>query len=68
MVYKIEKNIPLPGPSKYPLMELKVGESFATNRSDFQGVRGAIQKLQKISKFRFITRQDGESIRVWRSK
>jgi hypothetical protein len=68
MAYKIEKNIPLPGPSKYPLMDLKIGESFVANRGEFQGVRGAIQKLQKVSKFRFVTRQDGESIRVWRSK
>jgi hypothetical protein len=68
MTYKIEKNVPMPGPSKYPLVDMKIGDSFATSRGDFQGVRGAIQKLQKASKLRFVTRQDGECIRVWRSK
>jgi hypothetical protein len=67
-MYKIEKNIPLPGPSKYPLMEMKVGESFIVPKDDFQGVRGAIQKVQKAYKMRFTTRREDSSIRVWRSK
>jgi hypothetical protein len=67
MRYKIEKDIPIPGPSKYPLLQMKIGDSFVAPKGEYQGLRAAVQKVQREEKSRFTTRQDGECIRVWRT-
>ncbi len=67
MRYKIEKDVPIPGPSKYPLSQLKIGDSFLVPKDEYAGLRSAIQKSQREYNVRFVTRRDGDCIRVWRT-
>ena len=67
MRYKIEKDVPMPGPSKYPLLQMKIGDSFLAPKNEYAGLRSAVQKTQREHKYRFTTRQDEDSIRVWRT-
>lgn len=67
MRYKIEKDIPIPGPSKYPLSQLKVGDSFLAPKDEYAGLRSAIQKAQREYNVHFVTRREDDSIRVWRT-
>jgi hypothetical protein len=67
MRYKIEKDVPIPGPSKYPLSQMKVGDSFLAPKDEYAGLRSAVQKAQREYNVRFVTRQDDDKIRVWRT-
>ena len=67
MRYKIENNIPIPGPSRYPLPQMKVGDSFVAPKDEYAALRSAIQKAQREYNVRYVTRQDNGNIRVWRT-
>ena len=75
--YKIEKNVPLPvfrKISRYPLRDLKVGDSFVVPVSEAKVIRSAINRVHRTTKktFHFITRtvngrgRAGKQLRVWR--
>ena len=73
MPYKIEKNVPLShrtSSNKYPLKELKVGDSFFVPVEDLglsgrNGIYVAATRLRiKIT----IRQQPDRSLRVWRIK
>ena len=66
-MFKIEKNVPMPTGGKYPLAEMSVGDSFAVSKAHMVGVRSMIQKLQRSTKMRWVTRTYDENIRVWRT-
>jgi hypothetical protein len=76
MAIQIETGIPMPlkpstrGKSKFPMSEMKVGDSFAVDLGDHKSwafVFSAIQDAQRITGFKFSTRlvEDGKR-RVWR--
>ena len=75
--YKIEKNVPVPTfrkISRYPLRDLKVGDSFVVPVSEAKVIRSAINRVHRTTKktFHFITRtvngrgRAGKQLRVWR--
>ena len=75
--YKIEKNVPMPTScrlSRYPLRDLKVGDSFAVPISEVKMIRSAINRTHRVTKkaLHFVTRtvhgrgRAGRQLRVWR--
>lgn len=75
--YKIEKDVPIPAfrkISRYPLRDLKVGDSFVVPISEVKMIRSAINRVHRTTKktLHFITRtvngrgRAGKQIRVWR--
>lgn len=69
--FKIEKGIPQParnGCTKYPLRQMKVGESFFVGEStNASVVRSNIALFSKRNPdYKFSTRKEGTGIRVWR--
>lgn len=67
---KIDKGIPVPTEtrvraSKYPLAEMEVGDSFFTEKD----IKGMISRFAaKHNGKKFVTRKEGDGIRVWRTK
>jgi hypothetical protein len=63
--YKIEKSIPLPtkNPSLYPLLEMKIGDSFFGADASIQN---SVLNYAKYYKVRVTTRKVDGGIRVWR--
>ena len=67
-MFKIEKGVPMPHGGKYPLTDMGVGDSFLAAKDDLQGLRAAIQKAQRNSRMRWMTRADGDGyVRTWRT-
>lgn len=68
--FKIVSNIPLPtkrGRFRYPLDDMKVGNSFRVDANDVQGLRMAIsQRKRRGREERFTVRKNGDSHRCWR--
>lgn len=66
-MYQIEKDVPVPKASKYPLKEMEVGDSFAAPWHERHKIAVSCQKLKPK---RFATRvvfEDGQKVcRVWR--
>jgi hypothetical protein len=65
MSYKIDKNVPIPGPTKQPMPfdQLKVGESFQTSRYIYCGPYNT-----KYAPKEFVCRKHEGVYRVWRVK
>jgi hypothetical protein len=68
---KIDKDIPLPDrcilASKYPLNEMKVGDSMYVDKRN-AGQGGWLQYYSLKSGYRFATRREGNGTRIWRIK
>ena len=69
----IEKNVPLPAnpinpgsEKKYPLRELEVGDSFTAPFAQRAALASAMHKAGKRYGRRFISRREGDAVRVWR--
>lgn len=67
---KIDKHVKLPTPSdregKYPWDKMKVGDSFQVPFS--HSIRACASYAGSKRGWRFITRKDGDKVRVWRVK
>lgn len=66
----IDSNIPIPEKqkkSKYPLLDMNVGESFLSNNS-YNAIQSACSRVKKDTGMKFMTRKDEGGIRVWRIK
>lgn len=75
MNYKIEKKVPRPikhgagRRSKYPLREMKIGDSFLVTDTTPQNVRTAVAWFaMRHNQFKFCTAKEESGIRVWRIK
>lgn len=78
MTYKIEKGIPIKSKSKYPLVEMEVGDSFlvpfqgenkSAQQSRISSYLWTISNHNKLLKGRkYSMRVLDEGIRVWRIK
>lgn len=71
MEFKIEKNIPLPERDyvhNYPFGEMEIGDSFAfkTDGRKAHDLRLAMGLFHKLSPKRFISKDVGREIRIWR--
>lgn len=76
--FAVEKNIPLPPRSggknggramKYPLGEMKVGDSFYAPKSSAKSARAAASSHQRRHKgIEFVSRKEGTGMRIWRTK
>lgn len=69
--FKIEKEIPIPdfafSRSKYPLKDMKIGDSFFVSSESLNGARSSCYNFSKIHKdYKFITRKENDGCRVWR--
>lgn len=69
--FKIETGIPIPGfgvgSSKYPLVEMKIGDSFFVSNESSSGARSSCSNLSKKHKeYKFITRKETGGCRIWR--
>ena len=73
--YKVEKNIPIPHHRihRYPLLDLKVGDSFVVPINETKHVRSAIGRVHRNNiALSFVTRtvngrgKAGKQLRVWR--
>lgn len=66
-MYQVEKGVPLPSASKYPLREMEVGDSFSAPWQERHRIAVTGNKLKPK---RFATRvlvENGERVcRVWR--
>lgn len=67
MMYKIEKNIPLPEKKQYPFKELEVGESFFVEGNTLGKMRNAASYHSRMlsPKF-FVAAWMDNGTRVWR--
>lgn len=69
--FKIDKGIPIPPkkarwrPSKYPFVNMQVGDSFFTNGTA-ASLRSATFTYSKRTNTKFVTRSEGTGWRVWR--
>lgn len=75
MKIRIEKGVPIPpqkgrppggSPLRAALREMEIGDSFAVGEEYVARTRNAISALKRASRRRFITRAEGDGIRVWR--
>lgn len=73
MEYTIEKDIPLPekrGRSKYPIRDMKKGDSFEINAPSVQNLREAIAQMKRREKAHkdkvFTVRKINNGYRCWR--
>ena len=74
--FHIEKGVPVPeyhGISKFPLLDMEIGDSFVAPLSDKKALQNAITRIHKRNRtFKFITRtvngrgRAGRQTRVWR--
>lgn len=71
--FKIEREVELPehsarkGNSKYPFIQMEVGDSVMFSLNQIASVRIAIQRVQKQSQKKFTTRKINEAFfRAWR--
>jgi hypothetical protein len=75
--YKIEKNVPIPvftKVSRYPLLNMDVGDSFTVPVSEVKQIRSAITRTHRLTHktYKFLTRtihgtgRAGKLLRVWR--
>ena len=74
--FHIEKGVPIPefhGLSKFPLLNMEIGDSFVAPLSDKKALQNAITRIHKRNRtFKFITRtvngrgRAGRQTRVWR--
>jgi hypothetical protein len=75
-MYKIEDAIPIPkglrkrGPSKYPWLELKVGQSFLVPLGNINNLRSVASNAGKKYNRKFTAREikSEQGVRVWRVK
>lgn len=70
MAYEIQSNIPLPtprGPVKYPLADMKVGDSFFIPGKNSQQISGSFA-INRPKKFSVRQREENgvKGVRVWR--
>ena len=75
--YKIEKGIPVPEyrkVSRYPLLHMDIGDSFAVPMNEVKIVRSAINRTHRVTNkaYHFLTRtvhrrgRSGKQLRIWR--
>ena len=69
----IETNVPLPDkgtkPRNYPaLYTMKVGESFARPKTQYEKLHTAAQACRKKTERRFAMRLIGDQVRIWRTE
>ena len=66
---KIDKGVPIPDyktkPAKYPWKDMKVGDSFLSDKPTIN-ITGAVQQAQRKWKMKFTIRKEGKGCRVWR--
>ena len=69
MTIKIDKEIPIPGPRyKYPFSEMDVGDSIAISAADANSMRSSAKYHSEKTGKKFISRTDGDKVRLWRVK
>lgn len=76
--FKIQKGIPIPvrqGRKKYPFREIEVGDSvlfknYSKERMTFisNSGRAFAAKSGDCTHYKFLTRKEGNNIRIWRVK
>jgi len=71
-MHEINKNVPIPPPSrgpgassKYPFAKMEVGDSFLADVSPSK-VSSSARAWAKRKGGRFVTRIEGDHVRVWR--
>lgn len=74
-MYQIEKNVQIHGetpkngrPAKYPLKDLGVGDSFLVPQKRVDDLRQSIKWAESTTRARFLARQIGPDVRVWRTE
>lgn len=66
MSSKIEKNVSVPDSRRYPFPDMKVGDSYYDD--DGMNLRSAAWQFARRHGWKFITRREGEGVRIWRMK
>lgn len=69
--FKIEKGIPIPPKpnyTKYPWRDMDVGDSFYVAGKTIHTIRGSMVNANKRINREFVARQEGDGVRVWRTK
>lgn len=67
--FKIEKNIPVPDGyrrSNWPFDEMEVGDSFAVPKAKARVAKQAAYNRNKGIDRRYVTRSEGDGVRIWR--
>lgn len=76
MVFQIDSNIPVPtqvptqGRMKYPLKELKIGQSFFVPQTDLmkaKNLRATFATRAKKAGYKVVSIADTTGVRVWRT-
>lgn len=63
----LEKNIPLPGPSKYPFATMEVGDSFAVKGDEAFKARASAYQYGRRFNQKYSVRKNGVGYRIWRT-
>lgn len=67
---KIDKKVPLPQPrsssKRYPLADMKVGDSFWVPAEEVNSARSAASQHGARNNKKFTTRAEDDGLRVWR--
>lgn len=71
-MYEIEKGVLAPAGStkaKYPFSKMEIGDSFAVPLAERLKVRNAVGQYKcRTQGFNYVTKTDGDSLRIWRVK
>lgn len=65
--FPIEKDVPIPEPTKYPFAEMEVGDSFFDDQSSEGRIRGEAGR-QSIGGKKFKVKKTPDGYRVWRTE
>lgn len=74
-MFKIEKAVEIPGsaggtggPNKYPFPSMEVGDSFFVPGDQASKARPAAHTWGRVHGRKFMTRKEGDGVRIWRIK
>lgn len=69
MIFTVDKEVPVPphGNAKYPFGDMEVGDSFYAKMKR-NTVASAASVHGKRSGMKFIVRNEGDGVRVWRTE
>lgn len=74
-MFKIEKTVEIPGnagrtggPNRYPFPDMEVGDSFFVSGAQGSKAGPAAHTWGRSHGRKFVTRKEGDGVRIWRIK
>lgn len=68
-MFDIDKDVPIPGRlTKYPFMNMRIGDSFLAFGADIPRARSAARMHARRYGIYFVTRIEDDGVRIWRTE